>query len=615
VNGRATFGEFLHAARQSTAPSGHGGRVTGRHDIVGVSHGLGRVAAAMSRYLDDVQASYPMLPSAKRSAESAWALAASQAQEALSNAARLLPPPQSGGRPAPPPASDLGRRLETTSVWLTAGRDLLQTHLAVGADGIRQQRSEWAAVITSPAATRALLMEIAAIARTIAPQAADLAVSASASGPGTGQAQRRLTAACQSLQALDSAVQTAHRQSPASPAGRELLCAIPVNSLPPRRLPDGTESVAALSDGAVTTAERVRQLAWGQAARAAWSPEVSVASLHQVAAASTVTSHHCHVVLQTLTTGTAGRGPDRLQADLAEAAEAANHAQQAWRRVAGALDQVVTDGRGHLSPVAVEARDLAIWTGQLAYAEPEQAPSSGAPRETRPPESLMPAPQQVPLAVAAVHHACHTLTRLAWAQEGVIRTAAQAGRILVTTRSLPDDLDIPHPYTQAPREHIDRLLSGYRIAGHASNRATIAVAQAAQASGAPSRVLAAAMATEPGRNRDEMVRSTMKRQMSAPLKRGAFDVVGPVERVLLDLGVTRPDLLRRAADLDRDSERLIVDAAVDRELAGKWPDVGERHTSAATTALIDHALASGDPRATVLLQPHLPEREPPEAEP
>ena len=87
--------------------------------------------------------------------------------------------------------------------------------------------------------------------------------------------------------------------------------------------------------------------------------------------------------------------------------------------------------------------------------------------------------------VAAVHHACHTLTRLAWAQEGVIRTAAQAGRILVPTRSLPDDLDIPHPYTQAPREHIDRLLSGYRIAAHASNQATIAVARGSRSDRRP----------------------------------------------------------------------------------------------------------------------------------
>jgi hypothetical protein len=555
-----------------------------------------------------------MLPSAKRSAETAWALAASQAQEALINAARLLPPQQGSGRPASSPASELGRRLEATSVWLTAGRDLLQTHLTVAPDGTRQQRSEWAAVITSPAAARALLLETAVLARKIAPQVADLALSASASGPGTGQAPRRLTAACQSLWAVNSAIQTAHRQRPVSSADRELLCAIPVNSLPPRRLPEGTESVAALCDGAITTAERVRQLAWGQAARAAWSPEVSTASLHQVAAASTVISHNCRIVIQTLTTGIAGRSSDWLQAGLAEAAEAANHARQAWRRVAGVLDQVATDGRGHLSPVAMETRDLATWTGRLAYAEPGWTPSSGPRGEIRPPGSLMPALPQVPLVVAAVHHACHTLTRLAWAQEGVVRTAAQAGRILVPTRSLPDDLDISHPYTRAPREHIDRLLSGYRIAGHVSNRATIAVAQAAHATGASSRVLAAAMATEPGRDRDETSCHAINGQTPASLKQRMLDSAGPVKRALLDLGVTRPDLLRRATELDHDSERLIVDAAVDRELAGQWPDVVERNASAVTAALINHALGSGDPRATPLLQPYLREREPPEAE-
>jgi hypothetical protein len=341
---------------------------------------------------------------------------------------------------------------------------------------------------------------------------------------------------------------------------------------------------------------------------------VSVASLHQVAAASAVTSHNCHVVLQTLTTGISGRESDRLRTSLAEAAEAANHARQAWRRVAGALDQVVTDGRGHVSPVAVEARDLAIWTGRLAYAEHGWTPSRGPQREIRPPGSLLPAPQQVPLVVTAVHHAWHTLTRLAWAQEGVIRTAAQAGRILVTTRSLPDDFDIPHPYTQAPREHIDRLLSGYRIAGHASDRATTAVAEAAKATGASSRVLAVAMAAGTGNDRAEMGRCAMNSQRPTGSKARALELVGPVEHTLLDLGVARPDLLRRAADLDRDSERLIMDAAVDRELAGKWPDVGKRSRSAATAALVHHAFASGDPRAAALGQPYIGVREPPEAE-
>ena len=55
-----------------------------------------------------------------------------------------------------------------------------------------------------------------------------------------------------------------------------------------------------------------------------------MASLHQVVAASAVTSHHCHVVLQTLTTGISGRESDRLRTELAEAAEAASDQGAFW---------------------------------------------------------------------------------------------------------------------------------------------------------------------------------------------------------------------------------------------------------------------------------------------
>ena len=146
-------------------------------------------------------------------------------------------------------------------------------------------------------------------------------------------------------------------------------------------------------------------------------------------------------------------------------------------------------------------------------------------------------------------------------------------------------------------------------------RATFTVAEVAEATSASSRVLAAAMVADTGHERDEMRHWARNSRTPASPKPRALDLAGPVERTLLDIGVTRPDLLRRATELDHDSERLIVDAAVDRELAGKWPDVVERNTSATTAALVDHALASGDPRATALLrQPYLRRREPPEAE-
>jgi hypothetical protein len=92
---------------------------------------------------------------------------------------------------------------------------------------------------------------------------------------------------------------------------------------------------------------------------------------------------------------------------------------------------------------------------------------------------------------------------------------------------------------------------------------------------------------------------------------------GPVEGTLRRLGVTRPELLARGADLDRAGERLVINAAADPDSAQRCPDAFELNRSAGTTALINRALISGDPSAVALLQqPAPPSREPsgPEAE-
>lgn len=71
----------------------------------------------------------------------------------------------------------------------------------------------------------------------------------------------------------------------------------------------------------------------------------------------------------------------------------------------------------------------------------------------------MPRPGDARLVVAAVHHACDTLTSLGYAQREQIRAAGAAQRILVTTRSLPDKMDIPRP-SRPPRPH---RLPGVRL--------------------------------------------------------------------------------------------------------------------------------------------------------
>jgi ribonuclease D len=56
--------------------------------------------------------------------------------------------------------SELVMHLDTASISLGAGRDLLQTDLARNPHGERQLRSEWRLVVTSPAAARAVLAEM-----------------------------------------------------------------------------------------------------------------------------------------------------------------------------------------------------------------------------------------------------------------------------------------------------------------------------------------------------------------------------------------------------------------------------------------------------------------------
>lgn len=157
-------------------------------------------------------------------------------------------------------------------------------------------------------------------------------------------------------------MQAAQQPEPVSATDRDLLHAIPVNSLPPRRLLQGGEPVAALCEGAVACAERVRQLAWGAADRAAWSPAMSVTSLHQVAAANTVTSHNCQVLLKTMaaSAGDCGLGPqsaERADPDLAGCRFAADRAAQPVERglgrdVGGGIGCGRQAGRGRLCSCA-----------------------------------------------------------------------------------------------------------------------------------------------------------------------------------------------------------------------------------------------------------------------
>ena len=261
----------------------------------------------------------------------------------------------------------------------------VHTHLAQDPYGGRQYRSEWAPVICSPPAEQALLAELASLARQITPPCIGLATSPGT--PDTAAARRGLHRACGWLQVLNACVQTAQRTDPVTAADRDLLHAIPVNAPIPRPILDGTEPVTGLYDAVITSANRARHAAWITSNQPSWSPHLTADSLRQVAATTTVTSHHCQILLRTLAARTTGSSPE-LTARLLRAADAAGRARDNWLNLAQALNTIDTDTMRHLSPTNGEPADLALTTGRLAYADPTWTLSSGPGRQPRPPAGL-----------------------------------------------------------------------------------------------------------------------------------------------------------------------------------------------------------------------------------
>jgi hypothetical protein len=172
-----------------------------------------------------------------------------------------------------------------------------------------------------------------------------------------------------------------------------------------------------------------------------------------------VTAHNCAGLLHLLAARLAQAGHAEISGRLAAAAEAAGQGRDAWLRTAREVVRTRTVTNGHLSPMALEAGELATWTGRLAYSNPQWSPADGPGRPMRLPETT--ALGDVPSMIAAAHQACEAPAALAQADHDQIRAAARTGQILVPTRSLPDDYDIPYPFAWAPRQRVEQILARY----------------------------------------------------------------------------------------------------------------------------------------------------------
>ena len=96
------------------------------------------------------------------------------------------------------------QHLRMVADHLAAGRDMLETHFITGPFGARAGNSYWAPVITAAPVTTALLAELAAYARGLAPWAAKLSVTGPSDSGVPVSARMALHAACCSAARPDS---------------------------------------------------------------------------------------------------------------------------------------------------------------------------------------------------------------------------------------------------------------------------------------------------------------------------------------------------------------------------------------------------------------------------
>jgi hypothetical protein len=385
---------------------------------------------------------------------------------------------------------------------------------------------------------RALLAGLADHARAIAGQLTGLRLTAAA-GSDTVAAWQRLQGTAGQLRELDAAVQAAQWQAPVPAEHRQLLEAIPVNVTPAVQLPPPEATVSDLCAGIISAAQRANQARRELAARAAWTPELTADSMRHAAANYVVVSFNTETVYRVFAARARQLGYHALAPGLDAAADRADDSRRAWLAVAHVWDTMVTDSRGYLSRPAAEAGHLALWTGRLAYADPAWTPARRPSHAVRDPASLAPGPAVLAEVASALHYAADSLARAARTDLDTVGTAGRAGRLYVTTRSLPAHYDVPRPYADAPRDRIADALAVYADAAGTSWAMLRSAGDVAAAVDAPSLVLSAAdqATAHPG---------------AAPR--------GRLEQHLLDLGVRDGGLLRQGVDLDERTRQILAQA-------------------------------------------------------
>jgi hypothetical protein len=604
MTGRATFGDFATTATRqleqlrNCAIAQRSGRASAQTSA-DICAGIRSAVHTMAGYADDAGRAFDALPRSESRSFMPWIRAAEVTRTALTDAEAYLRPYAGARRNADQSRPDLDA-LSAAVRAMTLGRDLLHTHLGPGSGKDLEHRSEWAPSVTSAPISCALLHHLGGWARQLAPHAGR---AAALSRGATSQDQLGLYSASRSLWIVSWAIGTAQDHQPVPPDQLRLTAAIPVNEGPPACLPGKTEPAANLCAGVNSTAERLRRAS----TRTARSPVTSRDSFRHTAGCCAVTASNLRIILRTLGSDDGLPGPS-----LMAVSDAADRARNTWLQVAEAWDHITTETRGVMDQTATEAAALALWTGRLAYASPDWTPALGPRHELRSLAELADSPEQVRHLIDAVHHSFHTLTEVAEAELNQARTAGTTGRLVVPTRSLPEDFDVPYRFAPAPATQCEPLLSSYQLAHQASREGTDAVAEVAAEIGGPSHILSTlrqvARHGERASARHGLRSATTTGSRDASGSRAGLSSPmppppGPVERILLDLNIADRADLDQAAALDIAADQLILRAATN---ARRPQLVRDPSRSAGTAELITSLFVSADPPPPPTLRPHRP---------
>jgi hypothetical protein len=493
----AVFGDFLRpAAGHITAA------VTYPHDLPGDAHSgvirqLARLTGAFARYAADVPLPGEFTPTGHRP-PGPQTRAARDARIALRRAAQALRHATDLTTPGPGDGHPVVRHLAAAADYLMAGRDLLHTHLTPSPPAAGPGRSYWAPVITSRPVTSALLAEIAAHARALAPWAARLSVAGPLDSAVPAPAMVSLHAATRWLWIAGATIEATHRKLPPPAAGHALLHAIPAHALPSRRPPAGDEAVPDLCQGITVTAERLRHLAPAAAGQAGWSPSATSPAWRHHALASAITSHAAARILDTLTDAAHDIGATaQIRGLLQTAAAAMTRAWPAWREAAHQWDTVSTGIHHHTDPIpiAAEHTDLVLRTGRLAYGNPAWTPATTHAHDPRDTAALTSDPAALTSVAAALHTAADAITITGTHDREAIRAAAADCRLYTSTLLLPRSRAARHAYRPIPPKRADAILCAYDHAIQASATATTALEDLALALDTPTALLATARRT------------------------------------------------------------------------------------------------------------------------